>query len=118
MCATPEPHAPEPHPAPAPPGGVRPSVVPASVVPTPLAPFSRIGLLNELVGCMRAAAPGVRANIVPCSLHDLPFTEPPPLDTSVAIDRLQGVIGWPFIEMQSVCAELAARHFGGDRAIV
>jgi dTDP-4-dehydrorhamnose reductase len=78
-------------------------------------PFSRIGLLHLLAERIQAFAPGVRANIVPCSLHDLPFTEKLPLNTSLAIDKLQNTINWDFVSMQTICAELAERHFGVHR---
>jgi dTDP-4-dehydrorhamnose reductase len=77
-------------------------------------PFSRIGLLRLLVKTIQTLSPDVDADIVPCSLHDLPFTEKRPLDTSIAIDKFQHAIGWSFTPMAAICAELAARHFGGD----
>jgi dTDP-4-dehydrorhamnose reductase len=78
-------------------------------------PFSRIGLLRLLAASIQAVAPRVRVDIVPCSLHDLHFLEPRPLDTSVAIDKLQAAIDWKFAAMASLCAELAERHFGARR---
>jgi dTDP-4-dehydrorhamnose reductase len=75
-------------------------------------PFSRIELLRLLSDHVRAVAPTISANIVPCSLHDLPFSEKRPLDTSIAIDKVQKVIDWQFAPMAALCAELARREFG------
>ena len=77
-------------------------------------PFSRIGLLRLLLENIQAVAPGMRATIVPCSLHDLAFRETRPLNTSIAIDKLQAAIGWDFTPMATVCGELAERHFGAN----
>ncbi len=78
-------------------------------------PFSRIGLLQLLLENIQVFAPDMRADIVPISLHDLPFPERRPLDTSIAIDKLQAAIGWTFTPMAALCAELAERHFGANR---
>ncbi len=78
-------------------------------------PFSRMGLLRLLLDSIQAVAPEVRADIVPCSLHDLPFSEKRPLDTSICIDKLLGTIDWDFTPMEAICKDLAERHFGADR---
>ncbi len=78
-------------------------------------PFSRIELLRLLLESIRAFAPDTRAEIVPCSLHDLPFLEKPPLNTSIAIDKLQAAIGCDFTPMAVICSNLAERYFGATR---
>jgi dTDP-4-dehydrorhamnose reductase len=76
------------------------------------AAFSRIDLLRLLVREVQAVDPLVRAEITPCGLHDLPFLEKRPLDTSLAIDKLQACIGWRFKPMEVLCREIAQEHFG------
>lgn len=73
--------------------------------------FSRIGLLRLLVDKVRAVAPEVDPTIEPCGLHALPFIEARPLDTSLAIDKLQRTVNWPFRRMDALCEEVAAAHF-------
>jgi dTDP-4-dehydrorhamnose reductase len=75
-------------------------------------PFSRIGLLRLLVESIQAIAPDVMAEVVPCNLHDLPFLEKRPLNTSISIEKVQAEIGWRFMPMAAICAQLAERHFG------
>jgi dTDP-4-dehydrorhamnose reductase len=74
--------------------------------------FSRINLLRLLAAKIRAVEPAVNPTIVPCSLHDLPFLEKRPLDTSLSIDKLQAALDWRFRPMDQLCAEIAAAHFG------
>jgi dTDP-4-dehydrorhamnose reductase len=79
-------------------------------------PFSRIELVRLLLGCIREIAPAQQASIVPCSLHDLPFREKRPLNTSIDSSKLRGVIDWPFTPMRPLCAGVAERYFGANRA--
>jgi dTDP-4-dehydrorhamnose reductase len=74
--------------------------------------FSRFGLLRLLIESIQAIAPDVKTDVVPCSLHDLPFLEKRPLNTSISIDKVQAKIGWNFTPMAPLCAEVAKRHFG------
>jgi dTDP-4-dehydrorhamnose reductase len=74
--------------------------------------FSRFGLLRLLIESIRAIAPDIKTDVVPCSLHDLPFLEKRPLNTSISIDKVQAKIGWNFTLMAQLCAEVAKRHFG------
>lgn len=78
-------------------------------------PYSRVGLLTLLLQSIQRLAPETRADIVPCRLHDLPFLEKPPLDTSISIEKLQSVIGWDFTPMATICSNLAQQHFGANR---
>lgn len=74
--------------------------------------FSRMELARLLVDNIRAVAPLVRAELVPCRLHDLPFRERRPLDTSLVIDKLLSRIAWQFRSMQEICAAVAGEQFG------
>ena len=74
--------------------------------------FSRIGLLQLLVEHVRAVDPGVTAEVVPAKLHDFPFLERRPLDTSLSTRKLQDKIAWPFKTMNELCASIAAAEFG------
>ena len=78
-------------------------------------PFSRMGLVRLLLESIQAVDPDVRADIVPCSLHDLPFLEKRPLDTSICIDKLRATIDWDFTPMEAICKTLAERHFSPNR---
>jgi dTDP-4-dehydrorhamnose reductase len=73
--------------------------------------FSRIGLLRLLIEKISAIKPGVNPEVTPCGLHELPFLEKRPLDTSLSIDKLQAAIDWSFKPMDTLCEEIAADHF-------
>ena len=73
--------------------------------------FSRIELLRLLVAEIQKIDPTIAPQIVPCSLHELPFLEKRPFDTSLAISKLQSTIKYDFCDMQSLCAAAAQRHF-------
>lgn len=70
--------------------------------------FSRMALLQLLRHHLPPGDPGRATDLEPCRLHDVPFREPRPLDTSLVIDTLQARVGWPFRRMEDVCAEAVA----------
>ncbi len=74
----------------------------------PLA-YSRMALLQLLRHHLRRVDLSIATELEPCSLHDLPFRERRPLDTSLIIDKLQTHLAWPFRRMEDVCAEAVAR---------
>jgi dTDP-4-dehydrorhamnose reductase len=74
-------------------------------------PLSRIDLLRLLLASIQAVDAGARVDVVPCSLHDLPFLEKRPLDTSLDIEKLQSTIAWDFLPMSTLCETVAARYF-------
>ena len=78
-------------------------------------PLSRIDLLRLLLASIRAVDMAVHVDVVPCSLHDLPFLEKRPLDTSLNVDKLQAAIGWDFLPMKTLCETAATRYFGPRR---
>jgi dTDP-4-dehydrorhamnose reductase len=71
--------------------------------------YSRMALLQLLRHHLLCADPGIATELEPCSLHDLPFRERRPLDTSLIIDKLQDRITWPFRRMDDLCAEAVAQ---------
>ena len=75
--------------------------------------FSRLRLLETLVAAVRAAAPQTAPMIEPCRLHDLPFRERRPLDTSLATEKLRARFAFDEIAMEDLCRELAIAHFAG-----
>ena len=75
-------------------------------------PWSRLGLLELLIAKVRELRPEIRPDIVPVALHDLPFIERRPLDTSLDTTRLQGLVSRRFLEMPELCAAAACEHFG------
>ncbi len=74
--------------------------------------YSRLGLLNLLVGKIEAVRPGITPAITAARLGDMPFLEKRPLDTSLSIARLQDRIGWRFTPMETLCERIAREHFG------
>lgn len=73
--------------------------------------FSRIGLLSLLIKSIRAVDASVSVDLTPAKLHDFPFLEKRPLDTSFDISKLQSKIDWPFTPMAELCAEIAEAEF-------
>lgn len=71
--------------------------------------FSRMALLQLLRHHLRQREPHLATVLEPCRLHDLPFRERRPCDTSLVIDKLQSRLAWPFRRMDTVCAEAVAR---------
>ncbi len=74
-------------------------------------PKSRLALAEMFLAEVKAVDPGVRAEVVPCRLNDLPFTETRPLNTFLDVSKLAGVLDWRFRPMREVCAEAARLHF-------
>lgn len=74
--------------------------------------FSRLELAQLLLDSIRAVDPRMRAELIPCRLHDLPFRERRPLDTSLATNKLRSRIVWRFRSMQELSAVLAREQFG------
>jgi dTDP-4-dehydrorhamnose reductase len=74
--------------------------------------YSRLELLRLLVSRIQALRPGVTPRITPISLHDMPFLEKRPLDTSLDTTKLQRAIAHDFVEMTDLCDAIAREHFG------
>lgn len=74
--------------------------------------FSRYDLLQCLMTEIRRIDPSVTADITACSLTEVPFAEPRPLNTWMNVDRIKARLPWRFRTMQDVCAEAARLHFG------
>ena len=68
-------------------------------------------LVNEMARYRRIAP-----NIIRCSLRDLTFAEPRPLDASLSSEKVCRVLGKTFKDMRAVCREAVRRHYGGDTA--
>lgn len=77
--------------------------------------FSRMDLMRLLVDSIQIEDPSARVEITACSLHDLPFLERRPLDTSLSNAKLQARYRWPFKPMAALCAEIAKAEFGNGR---
>jgi len=73
--------------------------------------FSRHDLLAMLIEEIRKVEPSIHVDLTPCSLHDLPFLEKRPLNTSMVVDRLGAALDWRFRTMRDLCREAAQRHF-------
>jgi dTDP-4-dehydrorhamnose reductase len=73
---------------------------------------SRYDLLAMLLEEVRKVDPPQGLDMAPCSLHDLPFAEKRPLNTSLDVGKLNAALGWRFRTMRELCAETARLHFG------
>jgi dTDP-4-dehydrorhamnose reductase len=78
--------------------------------------FSRMELARSLADHIHTVDPRVHAELIPCRLHELPFHERRPLDTSLVTDKLQASITWPFRRMDEICAAVALEQFGRSGA--
>jgi hypothetical protein len=76
--------------------------------PNALTRLEFLQMLAEEVGRYRHITP----DIVRCSLRDLPFAEPRPLDTSMCSDKVARALGRTFRDMSDVCREAARRRYG------
>lgn len=74
--------------------------------------WSRYDLACRLRAAVARRAPGITATIGRCNLHDLPFLERRPLDTSLATDRMAALLPWRFRDMDGVCEATAEAAFG------
>jgi dTDP-4-dehydrorhamnose reductase len=74
--------------------------------------WSRYDLACCLLRAARRRAPDLIARIEACSLHDLPFSERRPLNTSLATARMASLLPWRFREMPEVCEATAEAAFG------
>lgn len=73
--------------------------------------YARIDLLRLLVAKIRALCPEIQPSIEAISLHDMPFLEKRPLNTSLDTTKLQRAIAHPFMTMPDLCASVAREHF-------
>ena len=72
---------------------------------------TRLQLLRLLLSHAKpylAQTPRIRE----CSLNDLPFAEPRPLDASMASDKLYRALGWQPMGMDEACRRAVASHYG------
>lgn len=74
--------------------------------------YSRFSLFQLLIDKIREVQPSLAFSLEPCLLHDFPFLEKRPLNTSLSIDKIQSRINWPFRSMEEICSHLAYEHFG------
>lgn len=79
--------------------------------------ISRLKLLNLLIEKI-----GERMDIHPrvsvCTMRDLDFYEPRPLDVSMRPDKLYAALGRPFRSMDAVCSEFTANRYGSVRTVL
>jgi dTDP-4-dehydrorhamnose reductase len=75
-------------------------------------PYSRLALLELLLREIRAVAPLTAPDIEACRLHDLPFREKRPLNTSLATDKLRARFAFDETAMETTCRRLADANFG------
>ena len=73
--------------------------------------YSRYSLFQLLIDKIIEVQPSLSFKLEPCLLHDFPFLERRPLNTSLSIEKLQNRINWPFRSMDEVCEGLAREHF-------
>jgi dTDP-4-dehydrorhamnose reductase len=75
------------------------------------AAYSRLDLLQLLVSKIREVDQKITPTIVPASLHDMPFLEKRPLNTSLDISKLRQAIPHTFKTMPDLCTEIARENF-------
>jgi dTDP-4-dehydrorhamnose reductase len=80
-------------------------------------PFTRLALLETLATAIRTVDPTLLPRIEPCRLHDLPFRERRPLDTSLSTEKVRRRIPFDPLSMSTICGEIATRYFGGQGTI-
>lgn len=73
--------------------------------------FSRIDLLRLLLACIERQPSAPAVPLHGCALHDLPFLEKRPHDTSLCVDKLRDTISYQFRTMEAVCLEGAETNF-------
>tara|TARA_R110000824_G_scaffold366730_3_gene555790 strand:+ start:52962 stop:53843 length:882 start_codon:yes stop_codon:yes gene_type:complete len=73
--------------------------------------YSRYSLFQLLIDKIIEVQPSLSFTLEPCRLHDFPFLEQRPLNTSLSIEKLQKKINWPFRSMDEVCTILAREYF-------
>ena len=74
-------------------------------------PVTRLALLQTLVGELcryRELVP----RIEPCSIRDLKFAEPRPLDASMSPRKLYAALGRSFEDFRTTCLRVAAARYG------
>jgi dTDP-4-dehydrorhamnose reductase len=77
--------------------------------------WSRYDLIACLLSAIRRRDPATAATLRSCSLHDLPFRERRPLDTSLDTTRLRSFLPWQFRSMEEVCERIAEAAFDPAR---
>jgi dTDP-4-dehydrorhamnose reductase len=70
-------------------------------------PVSRYDLAKMLIEANRAYSPDSLSKLVAINLTDIPFYEPRPLDTSLDVSKLYGVIQRRFRSLAESCREIA-----------
>ena len=74
-------------------------------------PYARIELLQLLVDSIREIKPDLAVDMEPASLHDMPFLEKRPLNTSLDISKLRSRVDHNFKDMPELCKDVAQEHF-------
>lgn len=73
--------------------------------------ISRYDFLQMLMEEIRKVDPSITIPIEACSLHDIPFLEKRPLNTSMNTEKLHTWLHWRFKPLRQLCAEAARQHF-------
>lgn len=79
--------------------------------------ISRLELLNLLIEKIRQRR-DIRPRVSVCSMREIDFLEPRPLDVSMRPGKLYSVLGKAFRSMEAVCSEFAANRYGNMQALV
>jgi dTDP-4-dehydrorhamnose reductase len=75
-------------------------------------PISRYDLAKMLLESMRSYSPESRSRLVAINLSDIPFHERRPLDTSLDVSKLHGVIHRRFRSLAEICRDVVDLNFG------
>jgi dTDP-4-dehydrorhamnose reductase len=74
-------------------------------------PVSRYNLAKMLLEVRRAYSPDSLSKLVAINLMDIPFYEPRPLNTSLDVSKLNGLIHRRFRSLAEICKEIAEPNF-------
>lgn len=75
-------------------------------------PLSRYDLAKMLLEAIRPYSPDSLSKLIAINLADIPFYEPRPLNTSLDVSKLYGVIRRQFRSLAETCKEITELNFG------
>ena len=78
--------------------------------------MSRLELLTLLTREIRRYRE-IKANIIPCSIKDLPFPEIRPLNTSMSPQKLHKALNLTFANMEEISSRAAKQRYGKDHEV-
>ena len=78
--------------------------------------ISRYDLNQMLLDAVASLGVSTEARLFPCSLAEIPFREPRPLNTSLSIEKLNALLPWKLCPMGDVVRNVASEHLSRGEA--